>query len=74
MTTRVTDPDRLRIACCLLGKRDSEGVFRSALPEADALAAIRAMLRAERAVLTSHIDWVRDYEANEMPECGGVRR
>jgi len=71
---RNPDPNRLRIACCLLGQRDSEGVFRSPLPEAEALARIRSMSPAERATLTSHIDWVQDYEANEMPECGGMRR
>lgn len=63
--------DRLRIAALLLAPRDSEGVARAPLPDAQALAAIRAMPEKERATLTSHIDWVREYEACDMPEKRG---
>lgn len=68
MSTPRHDPDRLRVACGLLGKRDSEGVMRTPLPAGEALAAIRAMERDERGRLTAHIDWVLDYESCDMPE------
>lgn len=64
--------DRLRIAAKLLAPRDKEGVVRSPLPDVEALAAIRAMLAHERATLTSHINWVREYEACDMPEQRGA--
>lgn len=57
--------DRLRIAATLLAPRDKEGVVRAPLADADALAAIRALPAHERAVLSTHIDFVRDYEAAE---------
>jgi hypothetical protein len=60
--------DRLRVASFLLGVRDSEGVVRSPLPADQTMAAIRAMPAPERANLTAQINWVREYEANDMPE------
>ena len=49
--------DRLRIAAALLNQG-----------EPAALMVIRKMRSAERAHLTGLINWVRDYEANEVPE------
>jgi hypothetical protein len=49
--------DRLRIAAVLLGQG-----------EPAALLSIRKMRAAERAQLTAQINWVRDYEAADMPE------
>lgn len=46
--------DRLRIAAGLL-----------ALPEPAAMAAIRTMPAADRAHLTTQINWVQDYEGYE---------
>jgi len=60
--------DRLRVATFLLAKRDSEGVVRSPLPADQAMAAIRALTAQDRATLTAQINWVREYEANDMPE------
>jgi hypothetical protein len=60
--------DRLRIAATLLAPRDTEGVVRTPLADDRALAIIRVMPGNERAALTSHIDWVQDYEANDTPE------
>ena len=61
----MSTPDRLRIAASLLAPRDSEGTVREPLAAADALAAIRALPDEARARLSSDIDWVQDYEAEE---------
>jgi hypothetical protein len=67
----VPDPHRaarLRIASMLLAPRDSEGVARSPLSDDQAMASIRAMPKSQVAHLTGQINWVREYEANEVPE------
>lgn len=55
---------RLRIACALLAPPPAKGSsVREPLAAGVALATIRDLSAADRAKLSTHIDWVLDYEA-----------
>jgi len=71
MTSHYEDrAERLRVACVLLAPRDGEDTVRVPLSRDEAMARIRAMRTRERHQLTARVNWVREYEQNEVPEMG----
>lgn len=59
---------RVRIAALLLAPRDSEGVVRAPLSDAQTLATIKNLRAPQRAALTSQVNFVREYEREEGGE------